>query len=175
MSHRLAWAGGGRSIYGMRPILLALALTLALTGLAPAQTSGDISVEHAWARATPAGAPTAAVYLTLTNKGRTTDKLTGATTPVAEVAGLHIDIMDHDVMKMRALKSVDLQRGEKVMLKPGGKHIMLTGLNRPLIEGDHFALTLTFEHEPPLTLRVEIVKVGGMDHGNMGDMKGMEH
>jgi periplasmic copper chaperone A len=184
----LASAAGGRSIAAMTrksfaPIGALAVLIVAVAALtffaliAQAQTSGDIAAQSAWARATPPGAKTGAVYLTLMNKGGADDRLIGVTTPVASMAGLHVDIMDNGVMKMRPIEALDLKAGGDAVLKPGGMHIMLMGLKRPLKQGGHFPLTLQFAHAPPLTVRVEIAKIGAMsggdDMGDMGDMKGM--
>lgn len=156
----------------MKYLFLAVTMLAAITA-AQAQTSGDITVQSAWARATPPGATTGAVYLTLVNKGGVDDQLIGVETPAAEMAGLHADIMDKGVMKMRPLKSVDLKPGGSAVLMPGGKHIMLMGLKQPLKRGGHFPLTLQFAHAPPMTVQVDVAKIGA-SMPDM-DMKGMEH
>ena len=157
----------------MKHLLLAMALLFVVS--AQAQTSGDITVRSIWARATPPGAETAAVYLTLANHGKAEDKLVAVSTPVAGMAGLHTEIMDNRVMKMRPLKSVDVKPGGTATLKPGGRHIMLMELKQPLKQGDHFPMTLTFEHAPPLTVQVEVAKIGAAHGGgdDMSHMKGM--
>ena len=154
----------------MRFWLLPFALLLAATA-AHAQTSGDITVQSAWARATPPGADTGAVYLTLTNKGASDDRLTGVETPVADMAMLHVDRMEKGVMKMRELKSVDIAPGKNAEFKPGGMHIMLMGLKHPLKRGEHFSVTLTFAHAPPITTQVEVAKIGAAGP----DMMQMRH
>lgn len=150
-------------------------LLIAVPGLAMAQSPG-ISVEFAWARATPPGAKTGAVYLTIDNNGGNDDKLVGASTPLAATAEPHTEIMANGIMEMRPLKAVDVPPGGKAVLKPGARHIMLMGLNQPLKQGGHFPLTLRFAHSPPITVQVQIAKVGAtappMSHMNM---KGMDH
>jgi hypothetical protein len=154
-------------------VMAALMLTLTATG-AMAQSSGDITVESIWARATPPGAKTGAIYLTLANKGDSDDKLVGASTPAAAMAGLHTEIMANGVMEMRPVKSVDVPAGGKAVLKPGARHIMLMGLKQRLKQGAHFPLTLRFAHAAPLTVQVEIAKVGAAGPA-MGGMKEMNH
>jgi periplasmic copper chaperone A len=159
----------------MKRIALMAALLLTLTAAgAMAQSSGGIAVESIWARATPPGAKTGAVYLTLANKGFADDKLVGASTPVAAMAGLHTELMANGVMEMRPLKSIDVPPGGTAVLKPGGRHIMLMGLKQPLKRGGHFRLTLEFAHAAPLTVQVEVAKVGAAGPA-MDDMKGMDH
>jgi len=135
-----------------------------------AQSSGDIWVQSIWARATPPGARAGAVYLTLRNRGAADDKLTGVTTPVAAMAMLHTEIMKNGVMEMRPLPSVDIAPGGSARLAPGGNHIMLTGLRRPLRQGDHIPLTLTFAHAPPLTVEAEVAGIGASGPDTMKDM-----
>jgi len=64
------------------------------------------------------------------------------------------------VMKMRPLTSLDIPAIQPVTLKPGGEHIMLMGLNRPLREGQSFPLTLTFEKAGAREVAVAVEKPG---------------
>lgn len=48
--------------------------------------AADVQIKNAWARATPGGAQTAAAYVTL--RSAAGDRLTGASTPVAQKAEL---------------------------------------------------------------------------------------
>jgi copper(I)-binding protein len=136
------------------PALVGVAL---FAGTAAAQTGG-IEVKNAWARGTPAGAENGAAYLTL--QSPTADRLTGISTPVAKKAELHTMSMDGGVMKMRGLDGIDLPAGQPLMLKPGGMHIMLFGLNQPLRAGETFPLTLQFASGGKREVQVEIEKPG---------------
>lgn len=145
-------------------------LVLALLGIflspatqALAQASATISIERAWARATPAGARTAAAYLTIVNRGTAVDRVVGASTPVAEKLQIHQETNDNGVMRMRELSSVTVAEGASVTLKPGGTHIMMIGLKQQLKEGQSFPLTVEFQKAGRVTLQVPIAKVGAMD------------
>jgi copper(I)-binding protein len=48
-------------------------------------------------------------------------------------------------MKMRAVPSLDLPAGKAVDLKPGGYHVMLMDLKKPLTAGDTIPITLVVE------------------------------
>ncbi|HXP03924.1 MAG TPA: copper chaperone PCu(A)C [Stellaceae bacterium] len=135
---------------------------LAAAAGAMAQT-GDLQITNAWARATPGAAQTAAAYVTIIST--TGDRLTGASTPVAQKAELHTMTMDGNVMKMRQVDGIDLPAGQGVTLKPGGYHIMLTGLAQPLTEGQTFPLTLTFDKAGTREVTVTVQKVGSMGPG----------
>jgi periplasmic copper chaperone A len=147
----------------MRSQLLALGAGLMLfSGAALAQGS-DVQITNAWARATPAGAQTAAAYATVESPAG--DRLTGVSTPAAQKADIHEMTMDGSVMKMRQVDGIDLPAGKALALKPGGYHIMLTGLAKPLKEGDTFPLTLDFAKAGAKQVNVSVEKVGSMGPG----------
>ena len=60
-------------------------------------------------------------------------KLVGVETSAAGVAEVHEMKMEGDVMRMRAIDSLDLPKGVAVDLKPGGYHLMLQQLKAPLV------------------------------------------
>jgi len=161
----------------MKRVVAVLACTIFGIAAALAQTSSPISVEQAWARATPLGARTGAVYMTLVNHSPTDDQLVGASTPVASLAQVHEMSMADGVMKMRHIASLELKPGATVALMPGGYHLMLIDLKRPLKEGETFPLTLTFAKSSPRQIEVKVAKIGAMqpDTGiNAGAMPGMD-
>jgi periplasmic copper chaperone A len=133
--------------------------------------SGDIEIKDVWARATPGAAQTAAVYATIVSAAG--DRLTGAATPAAKEAQLHTMTTDNGVMKMRQVDGIDLPAGQEVTLKPGGYHIMLTGLAQPLVEGRTFPMTPTFAKAGKREVTVSVQKVGAMGPGAGTDMPGM--
>jgi copper(I)-binding protein len=156
---------------------------------------GGILVQHAWARAAAEEGMTSVVYLTIVNRGGD-DTLTHAHTPVATASVLHQTRNDGGVMRMLSVANIPLPSGQRVALKPGGYHIMLVGLVKPLKPGDKFPLSLTFGHAGTLIVQVHVLKPGatgitpddekstdgdenggdhnGMSHGDMGDMGGMD-
>src|SRR6266446_4701648 len=150
----------------------ALLLAAVFSAQAHSQTPGQntIVVEHPWARATPAGAKTGAVYLTLINNGSTSDRLLSATTPVADKVQFHSTSEDNGISRMREMRTVEVASGARVSFNPGGMHIMVVGLKQALKEGQSFPLTLTFEKAGKADVSVPIAKVGAMQHGDLGPM-----
>jgi periplasmic copper chaperone A len=137
--------------------LLAVAACLIIAGAALAQTA-QLEVSDAWARATPAKAENGIAYLTI--RSPTADRLLSVSSPVAKKAELNTMEMAGMVMKMRPLAELDIRAGQPVTLKPGGEHIMLTGLNGPLREGQSFPLTLNFEKAGAREVTVAVEKPG---------------
>ena len=48
-------------------------------------------------------------------------------------------------MHMHAVESVALPAGKRIEFKPGGYHVMLMDLAKPLVAGDKVPLTFTVE------------------------------
>ncbi len=143
-------------------------------GHAAAQTAPKPTVEHAWARATVAMVKTGAAYFTITGHGAP-DKLVSASTPVAEKAELHETIHDGNVMKMRPMDGLAVPATGAVVLDPGGYHLMLVGLKQPLVAGQHFPLSLTFQNSGAMGVDVVVEAAGAarpmaMDHAMPGMM-----
>jgi copper(I)-binding protein len=119
--------------------ILVAALVWAAAGSALAQ----VNVTSAWARSTVPGQGGTGAFMTLVS--RDGGKLIGAASPVAGVVELHEMAMDNNVMKMRAIPSLDLPAGREVQLKPGGYHVMLLDLKRPLKVGEKVQIELRLE------------------------------
>ncbi len=141
----------------MRSTLLAALFALGIATVANAQhmhseataiaNIGDMTVEHAWSRATPSAAPVAGGYLTIRNSGKAADKLIGGSSEISQAVEVHEMALNNGVMTMRSLASgLEIKPGESVQLQPGGYHIMFTGLKRPLKQGETFKAQLTFAH-----------------------------
>lgn len=151
-----------------RQVLLGLGLGLGLAVIAHAHgyKVGELYVGHPWARATVAGQGAGGGFLKIENKGKTSDRLVGGQSPVADHVELHTMTMEGDVMKMRAIEAIDLPAGQTVELKPGALHVMFIGLKAPLKAGDKVPLTLKFEKagEVKVEVRVEKGTAGADEH-----------
>jgi periplasmic copper chaperone A len=154
-------------------VFLAVALTAFCVGIGAARADENtIRVDQAWARATPGIVKTGAVYLSIVNTGTTPDQLVAASTPAAEKAELHEMKMVNNVMEMRPIRSLPIAPGQKLVLAPGGYHIMLIGLKAPLKRGQSVPLTLTFAHAGRQDVVASVAKVGAMHPDQSGAAQG---
>lgn len=133
----------------MKPLAL-IVLLLA----APA--SAKVVVSDAFIRPAPAGAPATGAYLTLRNEGSGAVTLTGIHCVCAAEVSAHETVTDGGVMHMRAAPSVVIPANGAVAFRPGGLHLMVMGLNRPLKPGQRVPIRLTFEGAPAETVRFEV-------------------
>ncbi len=126
----------------------------------------SLKIDHPFARATPPGAKTGGVFVTLENTGDHADRLMSVSSPVAGVAEIHEMKLDAGVMKMRDVGTLEVKAGETVQLKPSGYHVMLSELRQPLKVGDRFPLTLNFENAGAVEVSVWVEAMGaGGAHG----------
>ncbi|MBW8329529.1 MAG: copper chaperone PCu(A)C [Thiobacillus sp.] len=105
--------------------------------------AANVSVTDAWARATMPGQKVSGAYMQL--QSDVDARLIGASSPAVPRVEVHEMKMDGDVMRMREVQSVDLPKGKTVSLEPGGFHIMLMNLSKPIAAGDVIPLTLVVE------------------------------
>lgn len=149
----------------IRNILLAVSFVLIVIGFGPfVQAQGDnaVTAENVRAFATPDGAQTGAVFMTLKNAAGADDSLTGASSDVAEITEIHENMIDNDNgrMMMRKIDTITVPANGEAVLEPAGKHLMLLKLKQSLKEGGHFNVTLTFEKAGALVVPVKIIPAG---------------
>lgn len=130
----------------------------------------QVMVKEPWIRGTIAQQTTTGAFMQLTAERDT--RLVQASSPVASEVEIHEMRLEGDVMRMRRLDGIDLPAGKQVDLKPGGFHLMLTGLKAPFQEGGRVPVTLVFrkEGQPAQTLELELPvrplhDKGGQSHG----------
>ncbi|WP_018411186.1 copper chaperone PCu(A)C [Methyloversatilis thermotolerans] len=121
-----------------------LFLAAALSGLALSAQAADIHVKDPWVRATVAEQKATGAFMQITAPRGA--RLVEARSPLAGVTEIHEMTMQDNVMRMRAVKALELPAGKQVDLKPGGYHIMLMDLKSPVIEGSQVPLTLVIEN-----------------------------
>jgi hypothetical protein len=136
-------------------ILIACAVSL------PAWAA-NVSVTDAWARATMPGQPVSGAYMQIQSDADA--RLIGASSPAVPRVEVHEMKMDGDVMRMREVKAIDLPKGKTVSLQPGGLHLMLMNLPKPIAAGDVIPLTLEVESggkRQSVEVKVEARAMGG--------------
>ncbi len=105
--------------------------------------SAEVKAGDAWVRATVPSQKSTGAYVTLTSSEDA--KVVGVRSSAAAAVELHMSSMDGGVMQMRALDAIALPAGKAVELKPGGTHVMLMGLAKPVAVGDSFPLVFIIE------------------------------
>ena len=155
--------------------------TTTVTTPAPSapSTAAQVTVDGAWARTSVQGQKGTGAFMKLTAKSDL--KLVSASSPVAAITEVHEMKMEGDVMKMRAIPSLDLPAGKAVELKPGGYHVMLLDLKMPLAKDTTVPMTLVFKDAKGVQSKLELqvpvsARAPGVATGaSAGAMEGHKH
>lgn len=113
------------------------------TATPQAHAADAVNVDDAWVRSTLAGQDVSAAYMTLTSQRDT--QLIRVESDVTQSVEIHSMTMQNGVMKMRMLKELPLTAGKPYKLAPGGYHLMLFDLKKPLTAADRVNFVLTFK------------------------------
>jgi len=133
-------------------LTLALSSLLNLAGCSAADTS--VKISDAWVRASAPGQEVGAAYLNLQSGIDTV--LTKVESPVAGSVEIHSMTMDNGVMKMRMLENLPLTAGKLIKLEPGGFHLMLFDLKKPLKAEEKISFVLYFKDSSGKTNNIKI-------------------
>jgi len=128
--------------------ILSLILTFSCVQLQAKENEGLstkelVSVTDAWVRATNPVQEVGAAYMTFLSKQDMT--LVSIKSSVTESVEIHNMTMKNGVMKMRMLEILPLKSGEPFKLEPGGFHLMLFDLKKPLFVGEQVSFILYFK------------------------------
>ncbi|MBK7021989.1 MAG: copper chaperone PCu(A)C [Sulfuritalea sp.] len=129
-------------------------ITLAALMFAAFPVMAQVTVKDPWVRATVPAQKATGAFMQITSAQDA--RLVEAKSPVAGVVEVHEMVMEKDVMKMRAMKGLDLPAGKTVELKPGGYHVMLMDLKEQMKEGTTVPVTLVVESKDRKRSTVEV-------------------
>lgn len=123
-------------------------------------TQVNLTVQSGWIRLTPPTLKDTTVYMTLLNPTAQNLKLIGGASPIAQMVMPMADYKEQKggqtVQGMRTVEFLSLPAKGRLELAPGGKHLMLMGLKRPLKEGEKIPLTLIFEGNLQASLELTV-------------------
>lgn len=124
---------------------LPVMVLILIASLAQSFAANPVTIERPWARASAPGQTVGGGFMTILHQGATEDRLVSATTPIAREVQIHTMNMDGGVMRMRPVEGgLAIPAGGRVVLQPGGLHLMFMELSAPLVAGSSFPVTLRF-------------------------------
>lgn len=136
--------------------LISVLLLTTLLASACGSSSGELTIQDAWARPASAG-ENGAAYFVIENGTASDDTLLSVSSDIAEATEVHMSMMDgNGVMSMQMQEAVTIPANGKVEFKTGGLHVMFVGLNQDLKVGDTISLTLNFEKAGSLTIQAPV-------------------
>lgn len=145
----------------MKKILSILCL-ITLVGVSACKDKPEaITIDKAYSFATSAKQKNGAIFLTIQNNSKETDKLISAEAEsLADRVELHTHKMENGSMQMRQVEYIEVPAGSAHTLEPHGDHIMIMGLKQQLIKDSNVDLLLTFEKAGAIKTTAKIIAPG---------------
>ena len=105
----------------------------------------ELGISHAWVRASLPGQTVTSGFVTLSNPLDKPLELKEVRSKVAKTVELHSHKMANGQMQMRKIEHFSIPAKGEVKFSPGGNHIMLMGLEKPLKENDTVTVEMCFD------------------------------
>lgn len=138
--------------------LISVLLLATLIVSACGSSSGNLTIQDAWARPASAG-ENGAAYLVIENGTGVDDTLLSVSSDIAAATEVHMSMMDgNGVMSMQMQEAVGIPTSGKVEFKAGGLHVMFVSLTRDLKIGDTITLTLNFKGAGSVVIEVPVTE-----------------
>ena len=139
-----------------KPIIYSFLFIFAAS-VAPSLVAADeLYAEDAYMRAMPPGQQVTSAFLRLVNSSDQACRITGGSSPIATKLEIHEHQHSDGMMRMRPVASVTVEAGQSLTFKSGQLHLMLLGIQTPLIPGQIQEITLTTEGCGSLVVAAEV-------------------
>jgi len=102
-------------------------------------------IQSAWVRIMPPGHTVTAAYFEITNISNQVVNVTSVEVDWAKAAHLHFTKSQGGVSQMESLDKLELEPGQTQDFAPGGRHVMIMGLQVPLNEGERLPIKLKYQ------------------------------
>jgi hypothetical protein len=140
---------------------LFLALALVLVSVAACRSSSEPaepSFEDAWVRALPTGSGMTAAFGTLNNPGPDAVEIVGFTSPEFGDVSLHRTELEDGMSTMREVRTFRIDPGSRLVLEPGGYHLMLMMPAADVQPGQSVVLVMNLADGRTFSFRVPVEK-----------------
>ena len=128
--------------------------------LAASSAFAETTVENAWVRATAGNGRVTAGYAVIANNSAAADTLLSVSVPEAKIAEVHESKPGSEgVMSMLPVGALSIPAG-KLQLKPGGLHVMIMQLSRPLKAGETLPLVFHFKNRGAVKVDAKVAPLG---------------
>ena len=125
-----------------------------------AQAAQGVVATDFWMRAMPPGQHNSAAYITLVNHSTEPRFLISASSEAARSVEIHSSRQSDGMWRMQSLEKLALPVGEKVLLSPGGVHLMVFGLLQAPQAGDKIPFELLLDNGDIVNTTAEVLSVG---------------
>lgn len=133
-----------------------------------AAIAAPLAVEEGYVREMPPGQSVSAAFMVLHNTTAGPIAIVAATSDAADQAEIHNHRHTADGMRMEKVIRLEIPAQGRQALQPGGYHLMLIGLKRPLKAGDVVGITLLDEMGKSYSAKLPVTKIDAAGKKSMG-------
>ncbi len=127
-----------------------------------------LEVEDPWVKAADSGMT--AAFATLVNTGSEPVTVVSAASEISAVMELHETVASDGSMVMQPKEGgFTIEPGDSHELAPGGDHIMIMSLSRPVEPGEDITITLTFSDGSTQDVVASVKDFSGAEEEYLGD------
>lgn len=126
---------------------------------------GKLTIDAGWVRAVPPVSKNTAAYFTIHNGSKKDEVLLHLASDAAETVELHTIVVEpNGAKRMQKVPHATIKAGSSLALTPGGYHLMLIGLKKPLKTGNKVSVELLFQHAGKINLSLPVKMDQGGDN-----------
>ncbi len=140
-------------------VFAALAAAAMLAGCDRPPPDGTVRVSDAWVRLPAAKNRPGGAYFRM-EAGSEGTRLIGISSPSVRWIELHETETKDGGTKMKRRGDVEFPSRGELVFEPGGRHLMLSGINPKVKAGDRIPFTFSFNVAPPITAVAEVRAAG---------------
>lgn len=140
-------------------VFASLAGTLLLAGCDRPPPDGTVRVSDAWVRLPAARNRPGGAYFRM-EAGSEGTRLVGVSSPSVRWIELHETQMKGGTSSMKQRKDVEFPSRGELVFEPGGRHLMLSGIDPKVKPGDRIPFTFSFNVATPITVEAEVRAAG---------------
>jgi hypothetical protein len=122
-----------------------------------------IRINDPWVREAPPNAHSLAAYMIIENLSARQQILTSVTSSAFASVMIHQTVNRDGMMQMEHKSQLEIAAQSKMILAPGGYHLMLMGPKKNIIAGDKVALSLKFAEGEEIVIEVPVRKFSTSD------------
>ncbi|MEZ4412239.1 MAG: copper chaperone PCu(A)C [Gemmatimonadales bacterium] len=100
------------------------------------------------------------VYFTIENRGAQPDTLVDVEVSGALVAMVHEQVAQGAMVEMRHVGPLPIPPDSTVVLRPGGLHVMMEGLDQAPVAGDTLTVTVRFARGQEVVVLAPVIPYG---------------
>lgn len=142
-----------------------LAGAMLLAGCDRPPPDGAVRVSDAWVRLPAASNRPGGAYFRM-EAGSEGTRLVGVSSPSVRWIEFHETEMNGSTSSMKRRKDIEFPSRGELVFEPGGRHLMLFGIDPNMKAGDRIPFTFSFNVAPPITVEAEVRAAGdGAPHG----------